>query len=158
ASLQIDDDKVHALQGIAVGQLRAGDVKGALKTIDGVKDEESKARALMALADAQAEAGNRDGARETLEAARRVADTLRNDARKEACRQDIAREAIKAGDVKPALALLQAHPENEDRAWILLDVAEAQAAAGERAAASATLKQAWEAAVALKEDGENPAG
>jgi hypothetical protein len=149
---------VHALQGIAVQQVKAGDLKSALKTIEGISAAERKAHALLAIAETQVDAGNRDAARETLQAAQRVADSLRDDAQKEAYRWDIARVEIKTGDIKPALALVQAHPKSEERGWVLLDVAAAQAAAGDRAAAATTLKQAWEAAVALKGEGDNPMG
>jgi RNA polymerase sigma factor (sigma-70 family) len=158
AGLQVEEDKSQALQGIAVQQVKAMDLKSALKTIDGINNEQRKAHALMAVAETQADAGNRDAAQETLRAAQRVGDSLRDDAQKEACRWDLARTAIKAGDVKPALALVQAHPKSEERAWALLDVAEAQAASGDRVAAAGTLKQAWEAAGTLKGEGDNPMG
>jgi RNA polymerase sigma factor (sigma-70 family) len=158
AALRVEDDKVQALQGIAVEQVKAGDLKSARKTIEGIKDPEQKVHAGMALAEVQADAGNRDAARESLLAAQRVADALRDDAQKEACRWDLARAAIKLGDVKPALAQVQAHPKNEACAWVLFDVAEAQAAAGDRVAAASTLKQAWEATGNLKEGDDNPEG
>jgi RNA polymerase sigma factor (sigma-70 family) len=155
AGLHVEEDKRQALQGIAVEQVNAGDLKSALKTIEGINGTEKKAHALLVVAGAQVSAGKREATRETLQAAQRVADSLPDNVEKQAWRWDHARMAIRAGDVRPALALVQAQPESENCAWTLLEIAEAHAAAGDRAAAASTLKQAWEAASTLKE-ADNP--
>jgi RNA polymerase sigma factor (sigma-70 family) len=149
-------DKVHALRGIALEQRKAGDLKGARRTIGSIEDKERQARALIALADSQTEAGEKKAALETLTAALRLADELPNAEQRTACHRDIARAQLKAGDSKPALALIEAHPNDAEHAWLLLDLAEAQAAAGDPKAAVASWKRAWKAALAMKEEENQP--
>jgi RNA polymerase sigma factor (sigma-70 family) len=152
------EDREAALAGIAAEQARAGDLRGALRTLDGVTDPARKVSTLVDMAATEAAAGHEAASRETLQAARALADSLQDAGKREACRWTIARSRLAAGDPEPARAWIRAHPKGVQVGWLSLDIARAEQKAGNRAAAVATFRQAWDAGAALQDPHEDPMG
>jgi hypothetical protein len=157
-------DKAYALRHIALEQLRAGDAKAALQTIDGIQDLDLRADALLAIAEAQTDAGDVVAANESLQAATRVASTIQDKTQRDAQLVGIglaeAVRLVKSGRLKEALKTAQALEASSPSVAkaVLFDIAKAQMKAGDKVGARATLGVVLEALNAFKDEFESPMG
>jgi len=143
--------KAQAFADIAAAQARVGQAEPARATfgraaeiIEGLGNDASvKAACLSWLAEAKAKAGDRDGARATIAQIVELAPKLDNDGKRRTLQGAATRQA-KAGDPESALNLVRAM--NDAPAWIhafvLAEIAGAQARAGDLRGAHATMAQA----------------
>ncbi|MDB5312427.1 MAG: tolB 1, partial [Gemmataceae bacterium] len=151
-------DRAYALRHIAVEQAKQGDTPGSLKTLRDIPDDADRARALVGLAEAQAGGNDRAGAEKTFAAARDIAVSLPGAGKADILDDIAAARAgvqVKAGDVTGALETARGMESDRSRCWVLLDVARAQANAGNLRAARVTLGQAMKAADGFPEGEEN---
>jgi RNA polymerase sigma factor (sigma-70 family) len=158
ADLKEDAARNQVLGKIAAEQVRAGDPQAALRTVAEIADAEARIGALRKVAAAQVETRDRAAALATLRTARDLADSLKDQGKRESCRWAVAGAQVEAGDVRPALALVRSHPRDEGGGPMLLAVAEAQLASGDRAGAAATMRPAWDRAAALVDRNADPMG
>jgi hypothetical protein len=154
-------DRAYALRHIAVEQAKQGDTPGAIKTLRDIPAAADRARALVGLAEAQAGGNDRAGAEQTLATARDIAASLPAAARADlldhigAARVGVQ---IKAEDLTGALETARSLKSDRSRCWALLDLARAQAKAGDRKAVRAALGPAMKAADGFPEGEENQGG
>lgn len=137
----------HEFREIAVAQVEAEDVTGALETAATVKDEADKASVLHAIVNAQAKMGDAKGALST-------AATIRDEIWKAYALKDVAVAQAKAGDIDINGALHTARTIGRDsfKAEALKEIAAAQAKAGDPTAAAQTFQQALQTAAILKDE------
>lgn len=173
--------KEYALRDIAAAQARAGDVTGALQTAAAIKEGSMRSAALRDIALAQVRAGDQAAAARTLEqavqaaaafnpalqniavvraelgdvaGALQVAADVEVEFMKYDTLVDIARVLSDRGDFTGALRAAAAIP--DDKHWkstSLSDIAQAQAKAGDMAAATSTFEESLRIATALKAPG-----
>ncbi len=149
---------------VALAQAQAGDRAGARVTITQalalartLPDEDGQAMALGFVALAQAQAGDRAGAQDTTSQALALVQALSQALPEEGRGEALAflvflQPQVKAGDTAQALALVQTFSDDWVRALALTFVAQAQAQAGDRAGAQATISQALTHAQALSNE------
>jgi hypothetical protein len=153
--------KATVLGAIASAQAGAGDVAGALRTAGAIGPPEARANALLAVAVAQGKAGDGAAARATLQDVRRLADALPKDSavrgrgpagrspgapRQSQLRERLAIAQVRLGDVSGARQTAAAIDSELEKARALLEIGTAQTAAGKRAEALQTLRDAARAA------------
>jgi RNA polymerase sigma factor (sigma-70 family) len=144
------------LRAIAVAQARTGDTTGALKTARDIQQQQLRAEALLAVAGALAKAGDRAAARPVLEEVLRLVDAMqKGDATRPGAALESGRAAqigqlqgrialtqFRLGDATTARRTAFAIQSGHERAWALLEIGIAEAAAGKRAEAREVLSLA----------------
>jgi len=154
------DDAAYARHLIAPIQARAGDLNGALQTIEsigGKTKETLQAFALESIAEFQAESGDFD---EALQTAKRIAaisvdvkdDKKLLDARQRIVFLWIAVVQARSGRIEQSLQTVEAINDDVVKSHALKDVAEVQADSGQQKSARRLLKQAASVAKAAKLD------
>jgi len=135
---------------MAEGQVRAGNVAGALNMAAGIEDAVGKARAYCTIAHAQAMAGNKAAAREAIERAEQAAAKVAGDA-SDAAYMSIAYAQASVGDVAAALSTVgrMVHL----RFAALCQIAFAHAEAGNSSASMEAIELAKQAAAAIRDAG-----
>ncbi len=159
-----DGGRAMMLAIVALAQAQAGDRAGARVTITQalalartLPDEDTQAMTLGFVAQAQAQAGDRAGAQETTSQALALVQALSQALPEERRGESLAflvflLPQVKAGDTAQALALVQTFSDDWVRALALTFVAQAQAQAGDRTGAQATISQALTHAQALSNE------
>jgi RNA polymerase sigma factor (sigma-70 family) len=118
---------------VAWGQGTAGDLAGALKTLEAV-DSRQRIQELTEIADQRQETGDREGARASLRAALAEAEFLRREPDAQSKDDDLARlTALRAklGDLPAAVEAFRSITQENERGWAARDIAEARARAGD---------------------------
>ncbi len=134
-TIKIQEPKSDVLQSIAIAQLRAGDVEGALK--NALAMTANRPNTLVSVVAAQAKMGNIETANQTLL-------LIDEDIARANALRAIAVAYAKAGDIQKAMQLVAQIPDNyAAHAGALVDIAILQAAGGDTDGALKSLARKW---------------
>ena len=159
--------KSIALQGIAGGQAKVGDVSGAISTANGIVDGYMKSLALWAIAEAQGRAGDLDAAMKSagqvpdgyiksvayqcaaaalaqagnVAAARQCAEPITDDFRRQCVLGAITTAQARAGDLDAARSTAVSITDSDLKATAQSDILAAQARLGDAGEAGAAARQ-----------------
>lgn len=124
--------RVHALQAVAVGQAKAGDLSKALVTVNLIESDKERAWALHEIARAQAASGDTAGAMQTVA-------LIGDDARRASALQAVAITLAETGDFFSAFGTVAHIADKAKRTEALGGIAVQQAKSGNVAGAQATV-------------------
>lgn len=141
----MQDRKGQAQQFITEGQAKTGNIPGAKRTADLIRDWTYKSRAQRSIAEAQLNAGDTAGAKETLASALFAAERIGNASSTDSEQNYIAQTQIEAGDIAGARKTATLTQGTLYKVWAYSRIAKAQAISGDTASAQMTLASAQQA-------------
>ena len=143
AARAIQDGSVRRelLEWIGRDQACAGDLAGARRVVEVIEDDNGAAMVLAAVAEFQVKRGDRDAAKETLAEALKRGDRVDPQQRRELVTR-IVEGYVAAGDLDQALAAASRFPDELDRTYAKIKIAEAHLAAGRHSEAGKFVHEA----------------
>jgi tetratricopeptide (TPR) repeat protein len=143
AARAIQDGSVRRglLEWIGRDQACAGDLAGARRVVEVIEDHNEAAMVLAAVAEFQVKRGDRDAAKETLAEALKRGDRVEPQQRRELVTR-IVEGYVAAGDLDQALTAASRFPDELDRTYAKIKIAEAHLAAGRHSEAGKFVHEA----------------